>query len=108
MNPMIDVEYGCDIKSVQLPVQYSPAGFDECLQNVFHFKGKNVFGLRLSNTSDIIVLDDLTNEKPILEEAEKCCSPYTILFQKFFSNRYMRRWQKSLPCYSTFFDFRRF
>ena len=85
MNPMIDVEYGCDIKSVQLPVQYSPAGFEECLQNVFHFKGKNVFGLRLSNTSDIIVLDDLTNEKPLLEEEEKCCNPYTILFHSKLS-----------------------
>ena len=55
------------------------------LQNVFHFKGKNVFGFRLSNTSDIIVLDELTNEKPLLEEAEKWCNPYTILFHSKLS-----------------------
>lgn len=90
MKSLIDVKYGSSIKQVQLPARFSSAGFEKCLENVFRFRGKGVFGLRYAGQSDIIVLDEITNESQLIEVSASHTSPLLIVFHSmipFFLNK---------------------
>lgn len=80
MRLLIDVKYGGLKKAVQLPVHFSSSGFEDCLQSVFPIKGKSVFGLRFPNESDILVLDEITDEKQLIKASASRNAPLCIVF----------------------------
>lgn len=90
MESLIDIKYGSSIKQVQLPARFSSAGFEKCLENVFRFRGKGVFGLRYAGEYDIIVLDEITDENQLIEVSASHASPLLIVFHSmiyFIHNR---------------------
>ncbi len=89
MKKSIIVKYGCSTRSVELPIPFSPGSFEECLRNVFGFKGKEIMGLRHANSTDIVVLEDLESDQQLLDLSSRCVSPFIIVFHSI-SPKYYR------------------
>ena len=80
MKKSIIVKYGCSTRSVELPIPFSPGSFEECLRNVFGFKGKEIMGLRYPNSTDIVVLEELESDQHLLDLSSRCVTPFIIVF----------------------------
>ena len=80
MKKSVNVKYGCSTRSVELPIPFSPGSFEECLRNVFGFKGREIVGLRHPNSTDIIVLEDLTSDQQLMDLSSRYVSPFIIVF----------------------------
>ena len=80
MKEVIKVKYGNILQDVELPNQFSSRSLEECLQNVFQCKGRDIFGLRFQNCNEIWPLDEITSNSELLGIASYRAEYFVIVF----------------------------
>ena len=81
MKQAIIIKYGSLLKSVELPMPFSPVSLEECIQSVFHCKQKGIFGLRLINSIHIYPLEAIKSAEELLALCTDDAKVFSIVFQ---------------------------
>lgn len=80
MKKTILIQYGCFVRSVELPFPFSAASFEERLNSIFGFNGKDILGLRHPSKDRILLLDELKSDDTLISFAAEYDLPCLLVF----------------------------
>lgn len=80
MKQTVNIKYGSVVKAVELPICFSAASLEECIQTVLHCQQKPIFGLRYANTMHIYPLEDIHSADELIEIANQRSEPLILVF----------------------------